>query len=307
MIELIHKNYSAFREMLLATTALSNRSSKKYDEDCKAIIDFIGKAYSLDKELVDYCKKIILDDLIAISTEQDITAFVNSRSYDTELEELDSLFSTKCDVIGVIQNFGEVRSPQLSAAWFDYSHINPYYPQIRYQQLSIAASTGNVVANKIVGILSVVGVGCENTKEMILSGIYRLRQCAMWGDISSLYLIREVYNILDMKPQKKLYDELVSLIPYMKEGRTIVPQRIAEKVSKEAIQTFAIMCSIKQDIILNMRKFYIDYSFVEVMLLSDIDYYDKLNFINKYDAQEWKEVTNSSFNPNKKIGFKIGE
>jgi hypothetical protein len=89
--------------------------------------------------------------------------------------------------------------------------------------------------------------------------------------------------------------------------RTIVPQRIAEKVSKEAIQTFAIMCSIKQDIILNMRKFYIDYSFVEVMLLSDIDYYDKLNFINKYDAQEWKEVTNSSFNPKRKIGFKIGE
>ena len=41
MIREIHKNYSAFREMLLATTALSNRSSDNYDEDCKKIIDFI--------------------------------------------------------------------------------------------------------------------------------------------------------------------------------------------------------------------------------------------------------------------------
>ena len=307
MITEIHKNYSAFREMLLATTALSNRSSKKYDEDCKAIIDFIGKAYSLNEDLIEYCKKIILDELVAISTDQDITAFVNSHTFEGELDELDSLFSAKCDVIGVIRNFGEVRSPQLSPAWFDYSHINPYYPEIRYQQLSIAASTGNVVANKIVGVLSVLGIGCESSKEMMLSGIYRLRQCAIWGDISSLFLIREVYHILEMKEQKTLYDELVSLIPYMKEGRTIIPSRMAEKVSKEAMQTFAIMCSIKQDIILSKQKFYIDYSFVEVMLLADVDYYDKLNFINHYDQQEWKEVTNSSFNPNRKIGFKIGE
>ena len=285
----------------------SNRSSKKYDEDCKAIIDFIGKAYHLKEELIEYCKKVILDELIAISTDQDITAFVNSHTYEGELDELDSLFNAKCDVIGVIRNFGEVRSPQLSAAWFDYSHINPYYPEIRYQQLSIAASTGNVVANKIVGILSVLGIGCEATKDMILSGVYRLRQCAMWGDISSLFLIREVYKILEMEKQEKLYDEMVSLIPYMKEGRTIIPQRVSEKVSKEAMQTFAIMCSIKQDIILSKQKFYIDYSFVEVMLLAEVDYYDKLSFINHYDAQEWKEVTNSSFNPKRKIGFKIGE
>ena len=307
MITEIHKNYSAFREMLLATTALSNRSSKKYDDDCKAIIDFIGEAYGLEKDLVEYCKKVILDELVTISTDQDIRAFVNSHTADSELEELDSLLSAKCDVIGVIRNFGEVRSPQLSEAWFDYSHSNPYYPEIRYQQLSIAASTGNVVANKIVGILSVLGIGCDATREMVLSGVYRLRQCAIWGDISSLILIRQVYRILEMKEQVKLYDELVSLVPFMKEGRTVIPQRIAEKISREAIETFAIICSIKQDIILNQHKFYIDYSFVEVMLLKEVDYYDKLHFINRYDAQEWKEVTNSSFNPNKKIGFKIGE
>ena len=207
MITEIHKNYSAFREMLLATTALSNRSSKKYDEDCKAIIDFIGKAYHLKEELIEYCKKVILDELIAISTDQDITAFVNSHTYEGELDELDSLFNAKCDVIGVIRNFGEVRSPQLSAAWFDYSHINPYYPEIRYQQLSIAASTGNVVANKIVGILSVLGIGCEATKDMILSGVYRLRQCAMWGECTRVVSRLRRQRTSDRQKPVYPYDE----------------------------------------------------------------------------------------------------
>ena len=175
MIEQIHKHYSAFREMLIATTALSNCSSEKYDEDCKKIIEFIGQAYNLEKELVEYCAKVILDDLITISTQQDINAFVNSHSYETKLDELDSLMSAKCDAIDIIKSFGEVRSPQLSFKWFDYSHRNPYYPEIRYQQLGIAASTGNVVANKVVAILSVLGIGCEKSKQNTLSGAYRLK------------------------------------------------------------------------------------------------------------------------------------
>ena len=307
MIKQVHKNYSAFREMLIATTALSNCTSEQFDEDSKKIINFVGKAYGLSEELIKYCSKVILDDLITISTQKDINAFVNSHLYETELDELDSLMSAKCDAIDIIKTFGEIRSPQLSYKWFDYSHKNPYYPEIRYQQLSIAASTGNVVANKVVAILSVLGIGCEQTKENTLSGAYRLKQCAMWGDIASLFLVREVYKILGNSQGISLFDQLISLVPFIKEGRTVLPEDTKKKLSKEAYEFFSIICSIKQDIILSRKKFNIDYSFVEVMLLSSVDYYDKLGYINRYEAQEWKEVTNPSFNPDRKIGFKVGE
>ena len=43
------------------------------------------------------------------------------------------------------------------------------------------------------------------------------------------------------------------------------------------------------------------------MLLPKLDYYKKMAYINTYETQSWKDATNSSMNPDNKLGFKIGE
>ena len=301
MIKQIQQNYVAFYNMVLATTLLSNQPSDALDEDAKKIIEFIGKANDFDEYLIKYCQKVILDDLVAISTRTDMTAFINSHTYNSEADELDSLFSIKADVLDAIDSMRERRDINLSTSWFDYSHYKPYYPNLRFEQLVAYAAVGDPLANKEVGILSYLGIG---TKPNLNSAILRLKQCMMWGDLSVIPLLKEIAKE-NSDPKEKVYEELVSLIPYMNEGRTIVPSELESLLEKETKQLFVLITSIKHDIVKEAKDLYINQSFVEVMLLEGVDYYRKLDFINNYTANEWKNITNS---PNKgRIGFKIGE
>lgn len=307
MIKSIHKNYQAFYDMLIVTTALSNNPSPEFDKDAHKIIDFIGQAYGLNDELIKYIQKAITDELVSISTKDDVSAFINSHSYEAETEEIDSLLMAKCDALTVVESLGEVKNVNLNPDWFNYSHYKPYYPIIRYRQLALAASTGNPIANKVVAILSYLGIGVDKSDALMESAIYRLRQCVVWGDVPAIYILKHIYQVKGKKEEEKLFAELIKLVPYMNEGRTVLPKEVADKVDKKVLELFAIISSIKQDVVINEGRIYIDYSFAEVMLSEDVSYHDKLAFINRYRYQEWKEATNSSYDESKQIGFKIGD
>lgn len=307
MIKEIHKFYPAFYNMLVITTLLSNQSSENYDNDCKNIIDFIGQSYGMSESLINYCKKVILDELVAISTDEDISAFINTHDSDGKLEDIDSLLSMKCDAIGVIESLKDIRNLNISPSWFDYSHYKPYYPDVRFRQLSIAATTGHPIANKAVAILSILGIGCERSSEHTTSGVYRLKQCMIWGDIPSIYFLKRVYEDANKVDDVKVFNDLIKLIPYINEGRTIVPSFDNNEICDEAKRLYSYITSIRQDVVVNEQRHLIDYSFAEVILLNNLDHYSKLKYINNYREQKWKEVTNSSFDPSKKIGFKVGD
>ena len=304
MIKKIHHYYPAFYNMLIATTLMSNQSDETFDADAKKVIEFIGEAYGMEKEVIEYSKSIILDELVAISTDEDVTAFMNSHNLESKLDDYDSLLAMKCDAIRVAESLAEVNNLNLSPSWFEYSHYKPYYAEVRYRQLSIAATTGHPVANKVVAILTVLGIGCEKN---VVSGMYRFKQCLMWSDLPSIYFLKRVAHEEHLHEEEKVYSDLIKLIPYINEGRTVIPASFSEEISSEAKQLFAFISSIRQDVIINENRRYIDYSFVEVIMMKSLDYYQKLNFINNYRQQEWKEVTNSSFDPSKKIGFKVGK
>ena len=113
MVKQIQQNYAAFYNMVLATTLLSNQPSEALDEDAKKIIEFIGRAYELDEYLIKYSQRVILDDLVAISTRADMVAFINSHTYGAENDELDPLFSVKADVLDAIESMRERRDINL--------------------------------------------------------------------------------------------------------------------------------------------------------------------------------------------------
>lgn len=304
MVKIIHQNYQAFYNMLIAVTALGNNPSDQYDADAKKIINFIGKAYFLSDEVIEYCQRLILDELVTISVKEDINAFVNSHDYESEVEDIDSLLTMKCDAINVIESLSNVKNVNLNPDWFNYSHYKPYYPLIRYRQLCLAASTGNPIANKVSAIMLYLGIGVE--KADTESAIYRFKQCLMWGDVPSIYFLKYIYQSLG-KQEEEIYNGLIKLVPYLEDGRTVLPKEASKDVSKDVLEMFAIISSIKQDIVINLERVYIDYSFAEVMISNQIDYYTKLGYINHYQEQAWKEATNSSNDPNKKVGFKLGE
>lgn len=295
-------NYDAFYNMVLLTTILSNVADSSFDEDASKIIRFIGNAYELNEDVIDMCIKTITEDLVSISVIGDVNAYVTSQNYDTVNNELNSLYSIKCDVVSVINNIKAPSLPDFNPSWFDYAYYKPYCPEIRFSQLERTATSGDVIVNKAVAIMLALGIG---TKKDINSAVLRLKQCALWCDMFSINILKYLLKN-ENNPKAKTYEELSRLEKYFNEGRTLLPKEEEKNYSLEARQLFACISSIKQDIILleNIRN--IDYSFVEVILLDSVDYYKKLYYINNYKSQQWKEVTNSSVNPSSKIGFKVG-
>ena len=305
MYESLLKNHQALSNMLIATTLLANVSSETYDKDATKVAEFIGKAFHYSKQDIDLAVKLITDDLMTISTKDDVSAFVNAHDYNSKLQEIDPLLSMKCDAINIVGSLGSKSSFHINTAWFDYSHYKPYYPEMRFAQLNAVAAIGNPIANKVVGILCFLGIGCKKNVE---SAILRMKQCALWGDTACIFMLREMCEQSGDTEELKLFKELETLVDYIKEGRTILPEKVAEKLLPETKNYFAYISSIKQDVVLNEQRNFIDYSFTEVILLPSLDYYKKMYFINNYKGQSWKDVTNSSVNPdNYKFGFKVGD
>ena len=304
MIQELLKNHQAFSNMLICTTLLSNVSSESFEKDAKRIVEFIGKSFQLDKNLVDFAGKLIVDDLMTISIKDDVTAFINAHDYNSKLQELDPLLSMKCDAINIVESVGNKNSFHINSSWFDYSHYKPYYPEMRFAQLNAVAAIGNPIANKLVGIMCFLGIGCDKNVD---SALLRMKQCTLWGDTACIFMLREMCSEVGDEEQTKIFTELEGLTGYLKEGRTVLPQKALEGLSPKTKELFAFISSIKQDIVLNLNRNFIDYSFVEVMLLPKLDYYKKMSYINTYETQSWKDATNSSMNPENKLGFKIGE
>ena len=242
---------------------------------------------------------------MTISTKDDVNAFINAHDYNSKLQEIDPLLSMKCDAINIVESLANKNSFHINSAWFDYSHYKPYYPEMRFAQLNTVAAIGHPIANKVVGIMCFLGIGCEKNVD---SAILRMKQCALWGDTACIFLLREMYDESGDKENAKVFSELESLTDYIKEGRTLIPDEESGKLDGKTKEFFAYISSIKQDVVLNEQRYFIDYSFVEVVLLPKLDYYKKMGYINFYRDQKWKDVTNSSLNPEStKFGFKIGD
>ena len=304
MIEKICRHYEAFSTMIVSTAMLSNVSSEEFDADGAKIIDLIGKAYQLDDELVNECKRIILDELVTISTSDDVASYINSKGYDYEPEAFDALLQMKCDALAVIRNVADTKDNNLNPSWFDYEHYRPYFPVARFEELSVAVSTGSIAVNRTLAIMQILGIGCDKNFK---SAELRLKQCVLWADYPSMHLLAYLYKLDKRADDAKAYQGLAETSDLIKEGRTLFPKELEEKYGLRVKELFVMVASIKQDIIINSQRLNIDYSFVEVMMLQDLDFYNKLKYINEYHTQQWKEVTNPSSNPNKRLGFRLKE
>lgn len=298
----LFNNYNAFYNMVLATTIMSNTQTKEFITDCKAIIDFIGKAYQLSADLIKKATTIILDDLIKLGRTTDKQAVYNSRSFDNQYSVSDTLFDIKGDVLTTIENIGRNETHYINSGWFDYSHYRTYQANVRYAKIIATAATGNLIATRQTGLLSALGIGCPLNYEF---SIMRLTQCVFWGDIPAMYYLAYVYQLTNDTIKAKLFYEVADLAnQYLLAGYTVLPEKVKGKYSEAARIYYVYISSILQDIVFTLKKERIDFSFIEAITSEKIDYFQRMNFINNYNQQKWKDITNSSERPSQRIGFR---
>ena len=302
MLENIFNNYEAFYTMLTSTVLMSNTPSGSFVEDCDKIIEFIGNAYCLDESVVCECKESIYKSLAPISLIVDKNAVFNGRNFGDVLSDKDVLNDIKCDVIASLERISKSNIPCINPDWFDYNHYFSYNACVRHEEIKQASSSGNVIANRQIGVLLALGIGAEaNLKE----SCNRFLRGALWGDIPSLKLLAHTLKLNGNEKEAKTFSETAELADkYLHSGYTVVPKEEKTNYSEEAVTYYVYISSILQDIVYAYNKQNIDYSFIEALLTEELDYYKRMHFINNYERKEWKDLTNSAHNPSKKIGFR---
>lgn len=306
--EMIFKNYEAFYNMVLATAMMSNDHTPKMKVDGTRIIEFIGNAYGLDRDLIEHCAHTILDDMGVLSITKDKTAGYSLRRSGDDCTDEEILIDIKADVISELDNIaGRENTGRenrgINPSWFDYTHYVVYQPEIRFEKINTASATGNINTTRQVGILRALGIGCDVD---FVAAERRLTQCALWGDIPSMRLLSYVYKLDGNLQRAELFEQVAELATkYLKGGITVLPKEEKDAYSEEARTYYIYISTIKQDVIYAHNKFDIDFSFIEALSSEELDYYDRMKYINKYSEKEWKNVTNSSERPKavKTLGF----
>ena len=301
--EKIFKNYEAFYNMVLATTIMSNDHTPQMKSDGARIIDFIGNAYGLDKELVEYCTKVILEDMSVMGLTKDKQAGYSLRRCGDECTDEEILLDIKADVVAELDGIRRKEGGEVNPMWFDYTHYIVYQPNIRFEKINGTSATGNLIATRQVGILKALGIGCDVD---YAASERRLSQCALWGDIPSMRLLSYVYKLDGNLQRAELFEQVAELATkYLKGGITVLPKEEKDAYSEEARTYYVYISTIRQDVVYANNKLDIDFSFLEALASEELDYYDRMKYINKYSEKEWKNVTNSSERPKavKTLGF----
>lgn len=294
------ENYLATFDILLTITMLSNEFNEELESNAKKVVSFIAEAFKLDQETTNNLQKVVPDDLTVLSIINDAEAFLNTSGY-LEYPDIANLLYIKSEVLMKLNNiFNIFNNEQFNQYDFDYRHLRPYFANTRFNELEAASVKGNILINRTVALMLAMGIGVEKN---VKSAIYRLKQCAYWGDVSSFYYLAYLYEQEEDEKNAKLYANLAILSKYLLEGRTLIPNEEQDQYDEETKRAFELIASIQQDVILAYRKAEIDYSLIEVILMDEIDYFVKMQFVNNYQKQQWKEFTNSSYDPSKKLGF----
>ena len=302
MLNKIFDNYEAFYTMLTATMLMSNTPSGTFKQDCNAIIDLIGVSYGLDGESLQTCKECIYVSLEPIKLVIDRNAIFSSRKFSDILSDADVLNDIKCDVISSLERISKLNIACINPDWFDYTHYFSYNARVRYEEIKLAASSGNLITNRQIGILLALGIGVERN---LNEAINRLIRCAFWGDLPSLKILAHVYTLANDQENSKIFKQTATLADkYLHAGYTVISEEEKKDYCEDAVNNYLLISSILQDVIYAYNKQSIDYSFIEAILSSGLDYYKRMYFVNNYERKEWKDITNSANNPAKKIGFR---
>ncbi len=113
-----------------------------------------------------------------------------------------------------------------------------------------------------------------------------------------MYYLAYAYKLSGDEKNSKIFYEVAHLAStFLNDGYTVLPDASKKVNSVEACDWYAIISSIKRDIVCNVESSniisLIDFSFIEVITLENLTYSQRMQFTNDYYKKQWKTVTNT--------------
>ena len=291
MNKILLENNEMLKEILLATSILSNNSNPAWVNDSSKLIKFICQAYNLE-DLTNNYIKIITREIDNMSLINEYKGLKQAHEFDDEYSEMDSFYELKGKTLLQLATI-DAKLESLGFPFpneFTYDTNNNYLPNYRFDTILKASSYGNIQMTCQIGLMYATGVGCCVDYDF---AIIRLKQTAFWGYVPALRYLARIYELIADKDNAKLYKELYEVSNlYFYDGIPSIPEGIKKLYSNKTNELFLIITSIYQDIVVpNGAR--IDYAFLEVMFSDKIPHAKKLYYINNYHKLEWKMATTS--------------
>lgn len=286
MNQILLDNNEALREILLATTILSNNSNPAWVRDSSKLINFICEAYGIE-DLANNYIEIITRQIDNLSLINEYKGLKQAYQFDDEYTEMDSFYDLKGKTLLQLANI-DSKLESLGFPFsneFTYDTNSNYLPSYRFDTILKASSYGDIQMTCQIGLMYATGVGYIVDYDF---AIIRLKQAAFWGYVPALKYLAKVYEIINDEENAKLYKELYNVAYlYFYDGIPSIPEAIKDMYSEKTNELFLIITSIYQDIVVpNGAR--IDYAFLEVMFSEKIPNAKKLYYVNNYRNQEWK-------------------
>lgn len=290
--------YAPASACLEAAVLLSNDYCDLYMADAGAIISFICSAYGRE-DAIEPLKKLILVDLDDIVTSNDCLVLLTQNVNIGKDIKLPAQHKSR-----IMYEFNSMvnRAPvDPEYHCLNYSFVRTYDAKARYAELSTASVCGNISVVRQVGIMQALGIGCRKNTS---NAIRRFKQCAMWGDICSMYLLEKLHTDAGREREAKTAHDLAALSEaYLKEGVTVLPAEAQKNSSQEAVELYNCISSIYYDLVIRSHSQDIDFSFVEALLHTS-DYTKRMAHINNYTGGLWKDETHPTSGKRTAIGFR---
>lgn len=295
MNQILLDNNEAFKEILLATSILSNNSNPAWVRDSSKLINFICKAYEID-DLAPHYIDIVTKQIDNLSLINEYKGLKQAHQFDDEYTEMDSFYDLKGKTLLQLATI-DSKLDSLGFPFpneFTYDTNSNYLPSYRFDTILKASSYGDIQMTCQIGLMYATGVGYVVDYDF---AIIRLKQAAFWGYVPALKYLAHIYEIIDDEENAKLYKELYNVSHlYFYDGIPSIPESIKDMYSEKTNELFLIITSIYQDIVVpNGAR--IDYAFLEVMFSEKIPNTKKLHYVNNYRTNEWKSAI-STLNKN---------
>lgn len=290
MNQILLEQNEALKEILLATSILSNNSNPAWREDSSKLIKFICKAYNIE-DLAESYIDVITNKIDNLSLINEYKGLRQSHEFDDEYTEIDSFYDLKGKTLlqlavidGKLDSLGFPFPNE-----FTYDTNSNYLPSYRFETILKASSYGDIQMTCQIGLMYATGVGYMVDYDF---AIVRLKQAAFWGYVPAFKYLSKVYELIDDKENMELYKELYEVSTlYFYDGIPAIPDEVKDMYNEKTIELFQIISSIYQDIVVpNGSR--INYQFLEVIFTESIPNTKKLHYVNNYHTSEWKLALN---------------
>ncbi len=189
-----YDNMRVFYLMGLTAALVSSHNSTASDADSASLIEFIGEAFDMPRELTCSFTDAILGVMMNVGLVSDYQALASDEFLSDEDKMNIELYEIKGRILedtaaaeAFNYQLADIRTVnQIKAAMkYEYFH-HPYSSRFRCFQLERLSACGNVIITRQAALFHALGIGCDKDTDRAFR---ELMYCVLWGDRDSAVLL----------------------------------------------------------------------------------------------------------------------